>query len=76
MVLETLLELIAEQFQRDVEDLNEDTAFEDLGAEDMDIAELVLTVEDAFDMDISTDEANSLSTIADLLDLVEEAIGS
>jgi acyl carrier protein len=76
MVLETLLELIAEQFQRDVEDLNEDTAFEDLGAEDMDIAELVLTVEDAFDMDISTDEANGLSTIADLLDLVEEAIGS
>ena len=75
MVLEQLLDLIAEMFHLDAEDLSEDTSFEDLGAEDMDIAELVLAVEDAFDMDISTEEANGLRTVADLLDLVEAAIG-
>ncbi len=76
MVLETLLELVAQQFHQDAEDLNEDTAFEDLGAEDLDIADLVLAVEDAFDMEITTDEANALQTIADLLDLVERAISA
>ena len=76
MVLEKILSIIAEQFQLDTEDISEDTTFEELGADDMDIADIVLQTEDAFDMEISTDEANALRTVSDLADLAESAVNT
>ena len=73
MVLERIIALVAEQFRMDEDELSEDTSFEEIGADEMDIADLVLAVEDAFDMDISIEEANALKTIGDLTDLAEKA---
>lgn len=74
MVLDTIIELVAEQFTVDAHELTEDTTFADLGAEELDITELVYAVEDRFEMDISEEEANALETVADLADLVEAAM--
>ena len=74
MVLDTIIALVAEHFQMDEEELSEDTLFAEIGADDMDIADLVMTVEDEFDMDITIDEANALRTIGDLTDLAERAV--
>ena len=74
MVLDTVIELVAQQFQMDADDVTESTAFEDLGAEEMDIADLVMAVEDAFDTEISVDEANAIETVSDLVDLAEHAL--
>ena len=74
MVLDTVIELVAQQFQMDADDVTESTAFEDLGAEEMDIADLVMAVEDAFDTEISVDEANAIETVSDLVDLAERAL--
>ena len=76
MVLDTIIALVAQQFQMDESEITESTAFEDLGAEEMDIADLVMAVEDAFDTDISIDEANAIETVSDLTDLAERALRS
>lgn len=75
MILETVITLVADQFSVDEDEITEDTLFEDLDAEDMDIADLILAVEDEFEIDISADEANELSGVSDLTDLVETALG-
>lgn len=74
MVLDKILAIVAEQFQMDTDELSEDTVLAEIGADDLDIADLVLSVEDAFDMDISVDEANALRTVGDLADLAEESL--
>ncbi len=74
MVLDTIISIVAQQFQMDTDELTEDTVLSEIGADDLDIADLVLSVEDAFDMDISVDQANALRTVGDLADLAEDAI--
>ena len=74
MILDKVISIVAEQFQMDADELTEDTLLAEIGADDMDIADLVLTMEDAFDMDISVDQANALRTVGDLADLAEEAL--
>ena len=74
MVLDKIIAIVAEQFQADADELSEDTVLSELGADDLDIADLVLTLEDAFNTDVSIDEANALCTVGDLADLAEKAI--
>ena len=76
MVLDTIIALVAQQFQMDEDEIAEGTVFADLGAEELDIADLVMAVEDAFDTEISTDEANAIETVSDLVDLAERAVRS
>lgn len=75
MVLDKIAALVAEQFRQEREDITEDTVFEELEADEMDIADLILAVEDTFRIDIDTDAANALTTVGDLADVVEEALG-
>lgn len=74
MVLEKIIALVAEQFTVDADELSEDTSFADLDAEEIDITDLVMAVEDEYEIDIDEDDANALQTVGDLVDLVENAI--
>ena len=74
MILDRIIAIVAEQFQMDTDEITEDTVLAEIGADDLDIADLVLTLEDAFDMDVSIDQANALRTVGDLADLAEEAV--
>ena len=58
----------------DADEITESTVFEEIGADEMDIADLVMAVEDAFDTEISIDEANAIETVSDLVDLAERAV--
>ena len=74
MVLDTVIELVAQQMHLDADEITESTVFEEIGADEMDIADLVMAVEDAFDTEISIDEANAIETVSDLVDLAERAV--
>ena len=74
MILDTVIAIVAEQFGMDTDELSEDTVLSEIGADDLDIADLVLSLEDAFDMDVSIDEANALRTVSDLADLAEKSV--
>lgn len=70
MVQEKLIALIAENVDCDAAELNENTAFESLGIDSLDIAELLMTVEDEFGVAVEMDPA--LKTVGDLVAKIEE----
>ena len=54
-VVSKVAELVAKQLNREIDDVTEDKTFADLGADSLDIAELVMEIEDAFDVKIPED---------------------
>ena len=70
---EKVLELIAEQFDKDIDELNEGMSFiDDLNADSVDIVELVMSIEDEFSVEIEDEELENLKTIGDVLEFIEE----
>ena len=74
MVLEKVITFISAQFLLEEDDINEDTTFESLGADEEDIRELVLAVEGEFEIKLHEDEVLRLNDIADLVGIVETAV--
>ncbi|NMA86384.1 MAG: acyl carrier protein, partial [Tissierellia bacterium] len=57
MVFEKIKEMIAEQFRIDGEDITMDTSFrEDLDADSIDLVELIMSLEDEFDLEVEDEE--------------------
>ncbi|MBM7549438.1 acyl carrier protein [Peptoniphilus gorbachii] len=70
---ERILEIIAEQFNMDVNELDEDMNFqEDLNADSIELVELVMTIEEEFETEVSEDDLEKLKTIGDVIDFVED----
>lgn len=69
---EKVLEVIADQFGLDVDELNEDLSFkEDLEADSIQLMELVMTLEDEFDTEIDEEDIESIETVGDVIDYIE-----
>lgn len=67
-------QLIAEQLNVEVSAIQSSSRFiEDLGADSLDIVELVMAMEESFDLDISDDEAENLLTVVQVLDYIKAA---
>lgn len=70
---ERILALIAEQFNMDVEDLTDEMSFEDdLNADSIELVELVMSIEDEFDLELDDEKLESLKTVGDVIDYIEE----
>lgn len=74
MVFEKVCEILADQFGVDADTLSMDTSFvEDLGADSLDVVELMMSIEEAFDIDeISEEEAVGIRTVGDLVRRIGE----
>lgn len=72
MVFERIKKIIAEQLGAAEDDVTMETTFiEDLGADSLDVVELVMAIEDEFDMEIDEDEAENISTVGDVVDYIK-----
>ncbi|WP_019124490.1 acyl carrier protein [Peptoniphilus grossensis] len=70
---ERILEIIAEQFNMDVSELDEDMSFQDdLNADSIELVELVMTIEEEFETEVSEEDLEKLKTVGDVIDYVEE----
>ncbi len=71
-ILKVLRELVAEQFAKEPEEIALDTAFEgDLGADSVDLVELVMAMEEEFEVgEIQEDELATLKTVGDAVNYV------
>lgn len=69
---EKIVEMICDQFGMEPGEITENTSFtEDLGIDSLDVVELVMELESAFDMDeIPEEELKKLHTVGDLVDYV------
>lgn len=64
-------EIIAEQFGVDEDSITENTSFEDLGADSVDLVELVMAMEDEFKIgEVGEDELSELSTVGDCVNFL------
>ena len=66
-VLAKMQELIGEQFAVDADEITMETSFEeDLGADSVDLVELVMAMEEEFDIgEVEEDEVSDLKTVGD-----------
>jgi len=66
-IFSTMQELVAEQFATEPAEVTMDTSFEeDLGADSVDLVELVMAMEEEFDVgEIQEDELGALKTVGD-----------
>ncbi len=66
-ILKVLRELVAEQFAKEPEEIDMDTSFEgDLGADSVDLVELVMAMEEEFEVgEIEEEELGNLKTVGD-----------
>ena len=75
MELEKLQQIIAEVLNVDASEVMPGTTFtEDLGADSLDLYQIILGVEDAFDIEIPQEEAEKSVTVADAIDLIQRVV--
>lgn len=75
MVLEKIKELLADQLEVDIDEITPDTnVIEDLGADSLDIAELIVNIEDEYNIVISEDELQDIVTVGSFAEFVENLI--
>ena len=73
MVFEKIRDIIRDQLELEEEDVTMDSVLlEDLGADSIDLADLVMTFEDEFDMEISDEDLENIKTVADIVKFIEE----
>jgi len=72
MVLEKVITILAEQFDVDEEKINEDTNLQDdLGADSLDVVDLLMSIEDEFEIEIPDEEIENIRTVGALVAYIE-----
>lgn len=71
-VFEKVQEIIVEEVGKDAEEVTLNTTFDDLDADSLDVFQVISEIEDAFDIQIETEEG--LNTVGDLVAYVEEKV--
>ena len=73
-VKEKLKEIIADVLNVEVNDITEDTTFvDDLGADSLDIFQIIMGIEETFDIEIDNDDAEQISTVGDAVEQIKNA---
>lgn len=73
MIKEKVLKIVAEELNLSEDKVTLDARLaEDLGADSLDAVELIMALEDEFDIQISDEAAQSIKTIGDIITYLEE----
>ena len=72
MYFEKIRDALAQQFEMDPENITLDTnLIDDLGADSLDVVELIMSLEDEFGISISDEDAVQLYTVGRIVDYLE-----
>lgn len=75
MEFEKLKEIIAEVLNVDVAEITKDTTFvDDLGADSLDVYQIIMGIEAEFDIEIDNDAAENITTVGDAVEQIKKAI--
>lgn len=70
---ERVKSIVAEQLGIGVDEINNESSFiDDLGADSLDTVELVMALEEEFDIEISDEEAENISTVQTAIDYINK----
>ena len=75
MELERLIKAIADVLELDPSTITADSKFvDDLGADSLDVLEIVMSIEDEFGIKVSTDDAQDIVTVQDAYEKIKKAL--
>lgn len=75
MIYESVAAIIADHFEIETDELDMSTSLvDDLGADSLDSFEIMMALEDEFDIDIPTEDAEDLRTISDIVNYLEDRV--
>ena len=74
MEFETLKKIIAEVLNVDEAEITKDTTFiDDLGADSLDVFQIIMGIEDEFDVKIDAELAEKITTVGEAVELLKKA---
>ena len=72
-IIEQVKKILCDQLDLDEEQVTEDSeVIDDLGADSLDIVDLVMTLEEEFDTEIPDEDIENLRTVGDIVKYIEE----
>ncbi|QGG48117.1 acyl carrier protein [Heliorestis convoluta] len=71
-IFEKVKAIVVEQLGVDEEEVNMETSFEDLNADSLDIVELVMALEEEFDIEIPDEDAEKIKSIGQAVEYIKE----
>ncbi len=75
MILEKVKVILAEQFDIDEADINTETDLQhDLGADSLDVVDLLMSIEDEFEVEVPDEEIENIRTVGELVSYLEANI--
>ena len=72
-MLEKMKEMVADQLNVDAAEITAETSFkDDLGADSLDLFELVMALEDEYSVEIPSDDLQNMMTVGDVMNYLKE----
>ena len=76
-IQERICKIIAEQLSQDIEEVVPEASFiDDLGADSLDLVELVMHMEEEFDVEIPDEEAENIRSVQDAINYVKQHLNN
>ncbi|MCR4998394.1 MAG: acyl carrier protein [Lachnospiraceae bacterium] len=76
MEFEILKKVIAEVLSVDEAEITKDTTFiDDLGADSLDVFQIIMGVEEELDIEVNSDDAEKIVTVGDAVELIRKTVG-
>ncbi len=73
MVFDNVKDLISEQLDVKADEITEDSSIQDdLGADSLDVVDLVMAIEDEFSVEIPEDQVENIKTVGDIVKFIED----
>ncbi len=77
MEFDLLKEIIAEVLNVDAAEVTAETTFvDDLGADSLDVFQIIMGVEEKLNIEVDTDAAEKLSTVGDAVELIKKTVAN
>ncbi len=73
MIFEKIKDILVDQLDVEEDKVTADASvIDDLGADSLDLVDLVMTIEEEFDVEISDDQVDVIKTVGDIVKYIEE----
>lgn len=77
MEFEKLKSIIAEVLNVDPDEVTMDTTFmDDLGADSLDVYQIIMAIEEEYDIEIDAEKAENIKTVEDAVELIKSTVNN
>lgn len=73
-IFEKVRSLISEQLDVEEDKITLETTFEDIDADSLDVVELVMALEEEFNLEIADEEVEKIKTVGDIINYIEKQV--